>query len=549
MIKLAWTTLFLLSSISVHANESAGSPLFREITFDTVPLSNRLQFSRQSGTHSNAYFSNVGLVRHLRNTPSVYGPGERHAQAAKENWVANMTMTSAHADPRSVEFVGQSLTKSIESGNYPITAHSVMDGNDGNSDLGNMQYGNPNNRYMDGIKIEPAIGTVQTADNEQAFQSTYDNILLGRAEEALFTGDENQAKEYFADQARAYTEGANKQHMAKSYQRVGIDRMQQTAAKFRDFYQMKAQATDQNLNKMPTRDSLVSGCQKRSANVDRNGVYNYIMDPIFSTVSFATPSYSNDFCSDYVDGQLDYLVRNEPVRDKLDNIVKDSVKMSNGLGEIEKTLGNRAMSVGDIITYLSNNPTWKELGLRNKEWKECAKKKCLDEQERKIKAVLDYEGGLEGRDLASRELRQLAQTIIQSGRLPNDLKGPMSKFASAAAAAKIGHLKGIDKKRALELQKKKLRKGQGTWNAGGINGARSFASREGSGGIFAANSALGEGTVIMRAAGTGARDSDGILRTPSGKPVPGYESPSHFDLFKIISIRYKKKFNNLKELD
>jgi hypothetical protein len=530
---------FLFDSLSVVATERLGSPAFTEMTKGSIPWSNALEYARSPEAASNAFFGNYDIADHLRNTPADFGPGQRHFMAAEENMVANVAMAAAKTDPRSTSFIGESLITAINENQYPLGEHEAMTGDEGNSDLSELQYGDSNNRYLDAIAIEPELGYFQTADNEQAFQSTYDNILLGRAEESLFENDATSAKKYFDQQFNAYKSETDKQNTATGYQREGITRSQQTAATFRDFYRFKSQVSQANLNLMPTRESLIANCESNfSWNIDQNGIYNYIMEPVYSVSEFTPPMISTNFCQEYVNGESNYLIRNNHVSEKLKDIVKDSDRMATGLDEIEKTLGNKNLSLDEIARFLNNNPVWKEFALRQEAWEGCKETGCLDKQEEKIKALLDYEGGLEGKNPLTSSMREKIRTIISSGKLPKDLAIPIEKINGVSTLNLASNSKGIPS-RALGKNGQRMSPESFIQSRLKNNGIESPSGDQVNGRYLASgsgDSSYGYGNTRLN------RDSNGVLRNSSGKVVPGFEAPSHHDLFKIISIRYRKKF-------
>lgn len=523
--------LILIFSTKAFSSEQLGSSLFIDITRNTIPWDRSISFARDPSTNSNAYFANFPEADHWRNAASTFGPSERQQRALFVNAMANTTMTAAQTDPRSVEFVSQSLGTAINSGEYPLTGHSALEGQEGEIDLSALQYGNSENRYIDGISLSPQLGYYQTVDNEQAFQSTYDNIQLGRAEEALFLQDETSAIEYFNQQLRLYEGESDKQVTSTNYQRDGILRSRETAATFRDFYRFKQEVSRLNLQSMPTSESLMSQCRSNaSREIDRTGVYNYIMEPVYSFYSFDAPVTDVDHCSLYVNDQQSFLIKNEPVQKKLSDIIADTERMSSGLDEIVEKLSDQSLSLAEISKYLNNNEVWKELGNRDVAWRECAASNCLDEKEKKIKKVLDYEGGLSGINQNTKELRNRISYIVSNGKLPQDIREAIVKIKGFSDKQNIANLNASHSerkrgaKKSFDQLRKELHANQGDGNQ--ISGR------------YIANSANNNGSRYLNSR----RDGNGTLRTKSGKVVPGFEAPAHHDLFKIISLRYRKKF-------
>lgn len=512
-----------------------GSEGYCLYTTGTISGADAVQFARDPGIGTNLIFSNLEFVEAASSPEAVYdyGIGSKELVAGAANLSSNMTMTAAKTDPRSVGFLGNSVAKSIEA------LHSEDPGNLGNLDK--KQLGDSTLRFIEGQSIEPNIGQYQTTDNEQAFQSTFDNIALGEAEQALYVGDRANAINFFNNKQNEFQESQDKQAQATDYQKEGILRNKQTAEDFRDFFSFKSQVSQSNLAMMPTPQSLVNNCKKNtSPNEDLMGTYNKIISPDeIEFYSLKPIEYNFDFCESYVHNEQHSLIKNLPVHEKLQNIITDSEKMAHGLNEVAQTLGDTSLGAFELQKYLSQNESWQNLGERQKAWQECAAKNCLDELKQKVESVTTYPGFEKDLQPSQQHNRALVRSIIESKSIPDELKNSSYSARSTSLATNSANLH-------LKLDK-----------LAGTDGSSSDTTNSSYGdhlkahlvsGRAPANSATHQLTSAHSQYQMGSnkalysRDESGVLVGPSGKPILGFEAPAHLNIFKIISIRYQKKF-------
>lgn len=533
-------SLFILSLITLSFSawslecEKLGSPGYCNYTHGTLSGVDAVQFARDPSVNSNIAFSNLPLLEGLSNPDAVfdYGVGSKEFVAEAMNLSSNMTMTAAKTDPRSVGFLKHSVVKSIEA------LSSENPGQLGNLDQ--KQLGDSSLRFIAGQSIGPNIGQYQTTDNEQAFISTYDNIALGEAEQALYVGDRANAINFFSNKEDQYRESADKQAVASDFQKEGILRNKQTAEDFRDFFAFKTSVSQNNLSLMPTTDSLLSNCKKNTpANEDNMGVYNQIITPEEREFYYISPpTYNFDFCESYVHNEQDSLLKNLPVHEKLGSIIADSAKMSQGLNEIAQTLSNTNLSAFELQKYLSENETWNALGERQRAWQECSEKNCLAELKEKVSLATSYADFERSLTPEQKRNSALINAIIASKSIPSELKNSGNSFSSALNLASLQG--SAHSQTDMNINSPSQATGESS-SLKALN-ARLVAGRKPA---SQANLKLKNGlTQYQMNKGTSAyyRNEEGTLLGPSGKPVLGFEAAAHLDLFQIISNRYQKKF-------
>lgn len=481
--------------------------------------------------NSNMFFTDRGFVADMRNYPFPNGSGEKYFVANMMNFQGNYVMAGAKTDPRSPAFIMNSMDELLAN---PQAEIELIEGVQA-SKLGAAQAGENAKRYIAAEIIEPNPGYYQSADNQQAFESAYDNVLLGRAEESLFKGDEIQSSDYFKQQLEEYKNQSNKQETAHGYQKNALLRQKKTAEKFRDFFQMKAMISQQNLDSMPTKGSLVSGCQSNTPQgEDLMAVYNASMPPEeISFYEFQPPSYPFDFCEQYVHNEESYLIQNLPVHDQLNTLVEDSTQMAQGLDEISQELSQRDLSLEEIANLLSSNEAWQTLSARAQAYKECEKVKCLDPAEKALGKMVNFPGAERHRSSLANEMRSLIQSVVKSGSMPESNQNFLSKLKEKGSVKlkKLVRHQGGEKKdgtpkenRLDELLEREQNK-------------RNPAS------VYSENKQHYTGKRYPRGGGY-FRGEDGVLRGPSGLPVQGYANKPETSLWEIISRRYHIKMKD-----
>lgn len=523
--------------------EQIGSDGFFTMTENTLPWSDSVRFARDPNQASNLIFSDQKMIEALADPESdyVFGMGSKEYITEAVNLSGNMTMAAAKTDPRNINYIDKSLVSSIE---------ALSNEEQGNmAQLDKMQLGDSTKRFIEGQTIEPNIGSLQTVDNEQAFQSTYDNILLGRAEQALYEGDRIDATTHFVGKASDFEASSDKQALAADYQRDGILRSKQTAETFRDFFGYKSDVTSQNLSLMPTVPSLLQNCQANTKpSEDLLGAYNVaISDDERSFYDITPPSYGNvDFCESYIQMEQSSLIQNLPVHEKLAAIDEDSRQMAAGLDDVAQKLGQQGLSAAELSAVLANSSAWNQLKERQAAWSECAEKDCLAVLEAKVKKVIDYPGADADLSLERRQVRENLAQMIANKRLVSSISGSGagrdyqtslstrggSDLSQNALGSGIGAGSGQS---ALEANSKRLQalKARGAIGDTTTEGQALALSNLN---VNYQQGASRGGSLVFK------RDENGVLLGPSGKPVMGHENPAHLDIFQIISSRYQKKF-------
>lgn len=518
------------------SDEQIGDPALFEKTF---PWKDTKQMAMDPTFNSNIYFANQEMFAALSNpeTNYVYGMGDKENMVVSTNFVANTTMAAAKTDPRGLEFIDQSLIKSVS---------NLSQESEGMAELEKMQLGDSTQRFMQAEVIEPNIGVFQTADNEQAFQSAYDNLMLGKAEQALYEGDRISATNQFESQAKAFQGDTDKQMNASEFQREGILRSKQTAETFRDFFSYKSDVTSNNLALMPTPESLLANCRRNTpSGEDLLGVYNVaISQSERDFYKLTPPNYSNiDFCESYIHHDEATLIKNLPVHEKLASINEHSLQMAAGLDEVSKTLSNQGLSNAELAAFLDKNAAWNELKGRQQAMEECEKKNCLSVLEAKLDSVVNYKGADQELAPEHKAARVTLSNVIANKKLTPELAGfgaskDFSNISALSSSSSFDSSSGNSFKgtSSSTLGKKLL----SSLGAGGPKGSDSLSGPNS--GVSAADGAYYKQGNSISGAGLFKRNESGVLVGPSGKPVMGHANPAHLDLFQIISSRYQKRF-------
>lgn len=527
--------LLIVMLVFIHPLSFAlkiGSERFQDFTTGAHDYGVLVGMGHDPNISSNHFFTDQGFVSGIAAHPFPEGAGQKYFVSNMMNFEANYVMAAAKTEPRSPAFIMNSMDNLLTNPQAEIELSEGLTA----SKLSVAQAGENAARYIVPEIITPEVGYYQTADNQQSFESAYENVLLGQAEEALFKGDESQAIEYFDGKLKAFKDSSDKQAEAGGYQKDALMRSKKTAETFRDFFEMKAQISEQNLNLMPTKGSLLNNCQSNTPQGENQlAVYNSSMprDEI-EFYNFQPPSYAFDFCEQYVHNEESFLIRNLPVHGQLQNLVDDSTQMAEGLGEISDKLSDQSLSIEDIASTLANNEAWKKLSGRAKAYKECGKVDCLDAALNTFKSVVDYPGARKHHDPLRREIRATLDGIIKARSMPNSLSqnqnnSGLAKLLREKSKELKKEIGGTKKESALkgglvssaELMRKSLRRGPAsTKEYRNVNYKGKRFPR--GGGYF--------------------RGEDEVLRGPSGLPVQGYENSPNSDLFRIISRRYMIKF-------
>lgn len=518
--------LFFIESASILALEQ-GSERFVSFSQGAPDYSVMVNMGHNPSIGSNLYFTDHRFVSAIPNTQFPNGVGQQYLASRFMNFSSNYTMAAAKTDPRSPGFITNSMDKMLTDPEFEV---ELIEGIN-ESKLRSAQAGENAKRYISAEIIEPNPGYYQSADNQQAFESAYDNVLLGKAEESLFEGDEIQSSEYYKQQLEEYKSQSDKQTTAKGFQKNALLRQKKTAEKFRDFFQMKASMSQQNLNLMPTKESLVNDCHSNTPNnEDIFGSFNKAMpSQEMAFYNLERPSYSFDFCDTYVHSEESYLIQNLPVHDQLNTLIEDSTEMAQGLDEISQELSRRDMSLEEIAAVLSGNQAWQKLSKRALAYKECKKVKCLDPAEKALGKLVNFPGAEKHRSLVGNEIRAMLQSVIENGALPGSNQNLLSKLGKEGSkklkkivSQKHAHKKAQEADRIDELIRKKA------------------AGREPASGT---QKVYYKGKRFPRGGGY-FRGEDGVLRGPSGRPVQGYANKPGTSLWDIISRRYMLKMKD-----
>ncbi len=526
-MKRHFLSFILLSYGFTHSISALdqGSERFTEFMEGTSPYATLVDIGKNSSVNSNLLFTDTGYVGAIAAFPFPNGTGQKYEVANMMNFQGNYNWAAAKTDPRSSAFIINSMDRLSTN---PQAEIELVQGIT-ESKLNASQAGELANKYIASEIITPNVGYYQTADNQESFESAYDNVMLGQAEEALFKGDEASSLEYFNNKQAEFKNNTDKQNSAGSFQKDGLMRSKNTAETFRDFFQLKSMVSQQNLAAMPTESSLLNNCQNNTPKgANQNAVYNASMpaDEI-SFYNLTPPSYPFDFCEQYMHMERSFLIQNEPVRGQLETLISDSDQMASGLNEISEKLSDQSLEVEQIANVLSTNPAWKTLTERAKAYKECEKKDCLKKAEAVFSSMVRYPGFEKHQSQSRREIQSVLTNIKQTGSMPGEARKIVDKIATQnpSLESKSGVSSG-SKSKTRKLKSMKA-------------GPEDNAASEESG--IASKSLSGLSDSYKKRSYTDSvyyRDEEGVLRGPSGKPIQGNHSSKDKDLFEIISHRY-----------
>lgn len=525
--------LFLLSFATLSYALELGSERFTNFTEGTPDYPVMVGMGKDPQISSNYYFSNQDFVRNMRNHPFPEGTGHKAYIANMMNFQGNYVMAGAKTDPRSTGFLMNSMDRLLSDPNAEV---ELIEGIS-SSKLKAEQAGDNAKRYIAAELITPSPGYYQTADNERAFESAYDNVLLGKAEEALYKGDASSGQAYFTRKAIDYKNTEEKQFSAGNFHKDALLRSKKTAETFRDFFQMKAAISQDNLSQMPTSSSLVSNCKKNTPdNIDQFDVYRRALpSEEISFYGLQQPEYGFDFCDVYVDKEQEFLIQNQPVHGQLDKLVQDSSEMAEGLDQLSRDLSDKNLTTAQIANILNSNKAWDTLSKRASAYKECEKEKCLDDAAKVLQKMVEYPGAENHRSADANQIRLALKRIIQEQALNGEL--PKIELTGIGDAGKkiqknnFGLKNNSGKLHDSSLSKTKSTAAPTDPQISIVNGKEVMAYH---------------GKRFSRGNGY-FRGEDGVLRNPQGFPVTEFLAPAHLNLFDIISRRYQIKFYESQE--
>lgn len=492
----------------------------------TAPYSTLVDLGKNSSVTNNLPFTDIKYVKDIADFPFPNGTGQKYEVANMMNFEGNYNWAAAKTDPRSSAFIMNSMDRLVSNPNAEMELAQGLSA----SKLNAAQAGDMAAKYIASEIITPKVGHYQTADNQESFESAYDNVLLGQAEEALFKGDEASSIQYFNQKLASFKENKDKQNTAGSFQKDGMMRTKKTAETFRDFFQFKSMVSQQNLAAIPTQESLLSNCQSNTpSGSNMNAIYTVSMPSQEAQFyNLSAPSYNFDFCEQYIHNESSFLIQNEPVRTQLETIIQDSDDMAEGLDEISTKLSNQALEVDQIAAVLSSSDAWKTLTERAKAYRQCDEKKCLDMAEKTLSSMVRYPGYERHQSQGRREIQSILNTIKESGSMPGQTANLIQKYAA-----------NIPAQTKSSRSKKKRRKRKHNRGKSLSLGPEDNVSSQESGIASQSLSGLSE-SYKNRSYNDSIyfRDEDGVLRGPSGKPIQGYHGPKDKNIFDIISRRY-----------
>ncbi len=501
-----------------------GSERFSTFMEGTAPYSTLVDLGKNNSISNNLPFTDTSYVEAIADHPFPNGTGQKYAVANMMNFQGNYNWAAAKTDPRSSAFIMNSMDRLSSNPNAEIELVQGLAA----SKLNAAQAGDLSAKYIASELITPNVGSYQTADNQESFESAYDNVLLGQAEQALFKGDEASSITYLNNKLATFQKNDDKQNSAGSFQKDGMMRSKKTAETFRDFFQLKSMVSSQNLAAIPTEASLLSNCQSNTpSGANQNAIYSVSMPSNeIQFYNLPAPSYNFDFCEQYLHNESSFLIQNEPVRAQLETIIQDSDDMAEGLNEISTKLSDQSLEVDEIAGVLSKSDAWKSLTERAEAYRQCEKKDCLDTAEKTLGSMVRYPGFERHQSQNRREIQSVLNTIKQTGSMPGQTANLIQKYAANKPATS-----SLSKKKS----KRRRRKKDSNLNRGPEDNVSSQESG------IASQSLSGLSNSYKKRSYNDSvyyRDEEGVLRGPSGKAIQGYHGPKDKSLFDIISRRY-----------
>ncbi len=505
-----------------------GSERFSTFMKGTAPYSTLVDLGKNNSVTNNLPFTDTDYVKAIADFPFPNGTGQKYEVANMMNFEGNYNWAAAKTDPRSSAFIMNSMDRLASNPNAEMELAQGLTA----SKLDAAQAGDLSAKYIASEIITPNVGHYQTADNQESFESAYDNVLLGQAEQALFKGDEASSITFFNNKLAAFKNNEDKQNTAGNFQKDGMLRTKKTAETFRDFFQLKSTISQQNLSAMPTEASLISGCQANSPRGSNlNAIYSVSMPTGEAQFyNLPAPSYNFDFCEQYIHNESSFLIENEPVRDQLETIIQDSDDMAEGLDEISTKLSKQGLEVDEIAGVLSNSDAWKALTERAEAYRQCEKKNCLETAEKTLGSMVRYPGFERHQPQTRKEIQSILNTIKETGSMPGQTANLIQKYAANKPA--------LENSKRSNNKKKKRRKRRFKSNSLSLGPEDNVSSQESG---IASQSLSGLSDSYKKRTYSDSiyyRDESGVLRGPSGKAIQGYHGPKDKNLFDIISRRY-----------
>lgn len=387
-----------------------------------------------------------------------------------------------------------------------------------------------------------------TNKNDSDNTREYSHSLIAHYDESRMYEHEYGQEEkknteiYLNSQAQAYTENADKQATATSYQDTGTDRMTQTLDGYQNIYEQRAALLKRDLDLVPTKSSLLSHCTETASRsgFDRTPVYDYLTAPIKPFIGNSKLEFdAATECASFITKNEDSLLTNKQIYSQAEDAIQDSINVVAGIQDIKDTLASQKLKGPELSKYLKEHPVLKELGKRQLELEACSELDCWNNPKTNSRALLKAYGPSEDSQVnyhyeelqnARATKRKIASyNVFEDPKFaPYFQKSGFSHFGTGAVASTRKYdFSGNSKKGKLKDIKSSLVK----------EGTSKVASND-----------QYQGALTSYAGGNGLRsgeryrDEEGVLRSKSGKPVAGFASPAHSDIFQLISHRYRQKF-------
>lgn len=344
---------------------------------------------------------------------------------------------------------------------------------------------------------------------------------------------------YLSSQAQAYSENADKQATATSFQNTGTDRMTQTLDGYQNIYSQRAALLKRDLDLIPTKNSLISNCIANASNsgFDKTPVFDYLTAPIRPFMATKKLSFdAGKECESYVSRNEDTLLTNKQIYSQAEAAIQDAVNVVTGIQDIKDTLASQKLSGPELSKYLKDHPVLQELGKRQLELEACSEIDCWNHPKTNMKVLLDAYGPSTDAQVnyhyqELQNARANKRTIAAYNIFDDPKMAPYLERAGfkhlgrkTVASARSYNFEASKDKKKLEGVKSSLVKEAATNSSQASNYQQGLTTYKG-----------GQGGAIYR-------DENGILRGKSGKPVSGFASPAHMDIFQLISHRYRQKF-------
>ncbi len=385
-----------------------------------------------------------------------------------------------------------------------------------------------------------------TNENDSDNTREYTHSLIAHYDESRkyeheYGQEEKKNTEIFlSSQAQTYSENADKQATASNFQNTGTDRMTQTLDGYQNIYSQRAALLKRDLDLIPTKDSLVSNCTRNASGsgFDKTPVFDYLTAPVRPFINTKKLNFdAAKECESYVARNEGTLLTNKQIYSQANEAIQDAVNVVTGIQDIKDTLASQKLSGPELSKYLADHPVLKELGKRQLELEACSEIDCWNHPKTNTKVLLSaYGPSADAQVNYHYQELQSARANKRTIAAYNIFDDP--KMAPYLQRAGFKHLGGerIARGRSFDFKDTKETRQ--------LEEVKSSLVKEAQTNSNQLTHYQQEMTTYKGGRGEVFRDESGVLRGKSGKPITGFASPAHMDIFQLISHRYRQKFFN-----